>query len=221
MPIIILAILIISSFTAGRFYTAYFKSNIAVETTGKLKPTRSSFPTPNSGLTNTPAHKLSPIPTKSPNKTPSSKNSSSEWLLIKKNEALTLANIPNDERMSTPDELFEAMNNYRITHNLQPLTKDSTLCNVAQKRAEELQKLGNLDNHEGFYNYLEDFVKGGFETMPSEVLYYGGPLLGVHIVEYGWDRSLTGHRDEIQNLIWNRGCAGINSKAVVFIFGRK
>ncbi len=175
-----------------------------------VSPTPTPLPTPVPKLT------LVPIPNEQ-----TENGTDSEWSLEKVDEGLTLAEIPTDPRMSTPDELFEAMNSYRSAHGLSTLTKDDTLCFIAQSRAEELHQLGKLDNHEGLSKYLDYFIQAGFTNQAGEVLFYGGPLYGVHIIEYGWDRSLTGHREVIQDPNYNHGCGGISGEAVVFIFGQR
>ncbi|MBI2025816.1 MAG: hypothetical protein HYT06_00365, partial [Candidatus Levybacteria bacterium] len=127
--------------------------------------------------------------------------------------------IPPDPRMSTADELFTAMNDYRKSHNVQTLTKSDLLCGIAQNRASEQLANGDLDNHEGFDKYAQN--QNEFNRM-GEVLFGGQqPQYGVHIIEYGWDRSLTGHKEAIQNPVWNHGCGGIAGYFAVFIFGSK
>lgn len=142
-----------------------------------------------------------------------------DWSVEKVNDTLTRVSIPPDPRMSTAGELFEAMNNYRANHNLGKLSKNDFLCSVAQNRANEQLANGGLDGHAGFSKYFDgdhEFRRAG------EVLFGGSqPQYGVHIVEFGWDRSLTGHKEAIQNPSWNHGCAGIAGYYAVFIFGSK
>ena len=148
-----------------------------------------------------------------PTKTPFS------WTVEKVDEHLTKIALPPDPRMSSADELFEAMNNYRTSHNVQILQKSDLLCSIAEKRANEQKSNGKLDGHAGFEKYAKDQQE--FSTM-GEVLFGGAqPQYGVHIVEYGWDRSLTGHREAIQNPSWQYGCGGIAGYYAVFIFGAK
>lgn len=142
-----------------------------------------------------------------------------DWSVEKVNDTLTKVSIPPDPRMSTADELFEAMSNYRSNHNLNKLSKNDSLCIIAQKRAEEQVANGGLDSHAGFSKYFNDQTE--FRRV-GEVLFGGSqPQYGVHIVEFGWDRSLTGHKEAIQNPVWNHGCAGVAGYYAVFIFGSK
>lgn len=102
--------------------------------------------------------------------------------------------------MTTPEELFEAMNNYRKAHGLSILQKNGTLCYIAQARAGELQQLGKLDSHAGMDKYTHS--QNEFNHL-SEVISAGVyPESGVHIVEWGFDRSLTGHKEAISNPVW-------------------
>ncbi|MEK9176286.1 MAG: hypothetical protein AAB520_02465 [Patescibacteria group bacterium] len=148
-----------------------------------------------------------PIPTQAP----------FNWSVVKVDDHITKISLPSDSSMSTPDELFNAMNSYRGAHGVSILLKSDTLCSIAQKRADEQLVNGDLDNHAGFSKYAEG--QNEFSRM-GEVLFGGAqPQYGVHIVEYGWDRSLTGHKEAIQDPSWQYGCAGIAGYYAVFIFG--
>jgi uncharacterized protein YkwD len=143
-----------------------------------------------------------------------------EWgKTIKLDEHTSLSKFASDDRMSTVDELNQAMNQYRRTHNLPTLTFDSLLCNMAQTRADQLQAFGKLDTHAGF----GDLAHGqqSFNTL-DEVLFGGvNKVSGTHIVEWGWDTSLTGHHEAISDPRWKEGCGGINGLFAVFIFGER
>lgn len=141
------------------------------------------------------------------------------WTVEKVDEHLTKVALPPDPRMSSADELFEAMNNYRRAHSVQTLQKSDLLCTIAQNRANEQVANGELDSHAGFEKYAKE--QNEFSTM-GEVLFGGAqPQYGVHIVEYGWNRSLTGHREAIQDPSWQYGCGGVAEYYAVFIFGSK
>ncbi len=141
------------------------------------------------------------------------------WTVEKVDDQITKISLPPDPTMSTVDELFTAMNNYRKAHNVSTLTKNDLLCSIAQNRANEQLANGDLDNHAGFNKYVQD--QDEFSLM-GEVLFGGAqPQYGVHIVEYGWDRSLTGHKQAIQDPEWNHGCGGIAGYFAVFIFASK
>lgn len=142
-----------------------------------------------------------------------------EWTVEKGEGGITKIALPADPSMSTADELFSAMNDYRKSHAVQQVNKNDLLCSIAQNRANEQLANGKLDGHLGFGKYAKDQTE--FSQM-GEVLFGGvQPQYGVHIVEYGWDRSLTGHKEAIQDPSWNYGCGGIAGYYAVFIFGTK
>lgn len=152
----------------------------------------------------------------SPNKQPSDSNSTM-WSVIKKDSETSLEVLPADSCMSTVDELNEAMNQYRIGHQLPTLYPDPTLCSIAKTRADQQLALGHLDGHAGFPALANQQQK--YSTM-AEVLFGGvEPIYGVHIVEWGWDRSLTGHKETISDPKWHSGCGGIAGYFAVFEFG--
>ena len=141
------------------------------------------------------------------------------WSVEKVDDHITKISLPPDPRMSTVEELNEAMNVYRKANAVQTLTKNDLLCSIAQNRANEQLANGDLDNHAGFNKYAENQEE--FSRM-GEVLFGGAqPQYGVHIVEFGWNRSLTGHKEAIQNPDWNHGCGGIAGYYAVFIFASK
>lgn len=142
-----------------------------------------------------------------------------DWSVKKVDDYITKINLPPDPRMSTVEELYLAMSDYRRAHNVGQVTRNDLLCDIAQKRAEEQLKNGGLDGHAGFDKYAKD--QDEFYRM-GEVLFGGvQPQYGVHIIEYGWDRSLTGHKEAIQDPSWNHGCGGVAGYYAVFIFGSK
>ncbi len=140
-----------------------------------------------------------------------------QWTVSKVNEHETALSLPPDPRMSTADELFDAINQYRKANGISEVQKSDLLCGIAQHRAEEQLANGGLDDHVGFDKYVND--QNEFSTM-GEVLFGGNqPQYGVHIVEFGWARSLTGHREAIRDPNWQFGCGGVAGYYAVFIFG--
>ncbi|MBI2420973.1 MAG: CAP domain-containing protein [Candidatus Levybacteria bacterium] len=142
-----------------------------------------------------------------------------EWTVEKVDEHLTKIKLPPDDHMSTEDELFDAMNSYRRAQGVEKVSKNDTICRIAHVRAEEQNSNGELDGHAGFDKYVQE--QNEFGVM-GEVLFGGSqPQSGVHIVEFGWDRSLTGHREAIRDPQWNYGCGGVVGYFAVFVFGKK
>lgn len=144
-------------------------------------------------------------------------NSEDLWKVEKINEITTDTQFPADSRMGTPEELFVAINNYRGAHSISQVQKHDTLCRIAQTRANQLLELGELDQHEGMnslahsqqdFNNIGEVIGGGTQKQ-----------LAVHTVEWGWGRSLTGHRESMLNPKWSHGCGGIAGLFNVFVFG--
>lgn len=158
-----------------------------------------------------PSAKTSPAP---------STDATQEWgKTVKLDEHTSVSKFAPDDHMSTVDELNQAMNQYRIAHNLPTLQFDSLLCNMAQTRADQLQANGALDNHAGFGPLAHN--QQSFNTL-DEVTFGGvNKVSGVHIVEWGWDSSLTGHKESISDPQWKEGCAGVNGLFAVYIFGAR
>jgi uncharacterized protein YkwD len=139
------------------------------------------------------------------------------WKVEKINEVTTDTQFPADSRMGTPEELFVAINNYRGAHNIPLVQKHDTLCRIAQTRANQLLELGELDQHAGMnslahsqqdFNNMGEVIGGGTQKQ-----------LAVHTVEWGWGRSLTGHRESILNPKWSHGCGGVAGLFNVFVLG--
>lgn len=153
---------------------------------------------------------------KNPNATPTP---SGGFKREKIDEHTTMTWLPPDDRMSTSDELFAAINGYRKVHGIGEVVRNDTLCTIVQKRADEQQALGTIDGHAGFPKYAQEQREFSYLT---EVLFGGNqPQSGVHIVEYGWDQSLTGHREAIQDKTMTHGCGGVAGYFAAFIFGTK
>lgn len=125
-----------------------------------------------------------------------------------------LKNTPS-ENMTTRDELNDAVNQYRITHGLNELYIDPQLCDIAYQRAQEASQ---DFSHQRFSEHVDagDYDYTGFNRIGENL--WSGSFSGVHIVEFGWDRS-PGHQANLQGE-WSRGCGGIYDVAVAFIFAR-
>lgn len=153
---------------------------------------------------------------KNPNATPAP---TSGFKREKVDENTTIIWLPADDRMSTNDELFTAINTYRRAQGIGEVSRSDTLCTIAQKRADEQKAFGQIDGHAGFAKYAQEQREFSYLT---EVLFGGDqPQSGVHIVEYGWDQSLTGHREAIQDRTMSHGCGGVAGYFAAFIFGTK
>ncbi len=128
--------------------------------------------------------------------------------------------IGEDERMATPREIFDALNEYRRVHNSQILNWDEKLSNYAQQRAQYLNSIKSVDQHKGFKNFLENedgFNKVGFTSL-GENISFGYRLNGVHTIEwmYAGDKP---HNDNQLNTKWDHVGIGVDGLATCLIFG--
>lgn len=217
MPIILAILLVIGAFIVQEVPKGIIRTApVPTISTDKLIETLlTGTPTPMT------TQLLTPIPTPLLfQKTSINPIPTTEWgKTIRIDDKTSASRFAPDDHMSTTDELFTAMNEYRRTHNLPSLSKNGTLCDIAQNRADELLRLGRLDNHEGASKYMHS--QREFNTI-DEVLFGGiQPVAGVHIVEWGWDKSLTGHHEAISDPVWHDGCAGIAGYFAVFEFGAR
>jgi uncharacterized protein YkwD len=118
--------------------------------------------------------------------------------------------------MGTPDELFEAVNNFRVANSINPVVKHDTLCRIAQARADKMLADGKA-SHDGMEEQTRS--QHDFEWV-GEILEGGSKKrFAVHTVEWGWARSLTGHREALLNRSFTHGCGGVAGTFVAFIFG--
>lgn len=127
--------------------------------------------------------------------------------------------VGEDERMATPNEILEALNNYRIRSGSQKLSWDNKLAEYAQSRVEFFVKEGKTDAHAGFKNFLDNedgYNKLGFDWL-GENISYGFKLEGVHIIEwmYAGDKP---HDDNQKNTRWDQVGIGVKGTATCLIF---
>ena len=125
-----------------------------------------------------------------------------------------------DAKMATPNEILQALNDYRVRRGSQRLTVDQNLANYAQSRAEYLYSIKSTDGHKGFENFLDNengYDKLGF-TWLGENISYGYQLEGVHVIEwmYAGDKP---HDDNQVNNRWNYVGIGVKGTATALIFG--
>lgn len=164
-----------------------------------------------------------PTPTKTP--TPVSSNSPTQTQPEPPTENYLLESHPSGEEgfyvlknaqpeeMATPAEIDAAVNQYRRGHNLNQLSIDDQICIIAQDRAREAAE---EFSHDKFGEHVSngDYSFANFSRLGENL--WQGSMSGVHIVEFGWDRS-PGHRANLQGN-WSRGCAGVFETTVAYIF---
>lgn len=127
--------------------------------------------------------------------------------------------IQQDSQMTTVPELFEALNTYRKTKNVGPLSFDARLAEYAQTRADYFESMQKTDEHAGFKEYLsndENFKKLGFGSM-GENSSWGYKMTGVHLIEWIY-ASDTGHDNNQLDPGWTSVGIGISGTASELIF---
>ncbi len=127
--------------------------------------------------------------------------------------------VQNDDRMSTADELFTALNDYRRSKGVSVLTWDQKLADYANSRAKYFTSIKKTDGHAGFNDFLtnqDGFNKLGF-TQLGENTSYGYRMLGVHLIEwiYAGDEP---HDQNQRNSIWSHVGIGIDGLSTCLIF---
>lgn len=128
--------------------------------------------------------------------------------------------IGMDDTMATPQEIHEALNNYRRLHGRNTLSWDDKLAEYALSRARYFTQIGDLDEHAGFSEYLKDennFKVLGFWAL-GENSSYGYRLSGTHLIEwvYAGDKP---HDDNQLNPDWTHVGIGVDGYQTNLIFG--
>ncbi|RJQ24421.1 CAP domain-containing protein [Candidatus Parcubacteria bacterium] len=146
-----------------------------------------------------------------------------EWGIAKQiGEYTWTMNVGEDERMATPQEIFQALNDYRQRHTGHSLNWDDKLAQYAQDRANYFIYIGKTDAHAGFKDYLEiqdGFIKLGFAGL-GENSSFGYKLLGVHLIEWVFAGDKP-HNDNQLNPEWTEVGIGVNNTAVDIIFAKE
>lgn len=148
-------------------------------------------------------------------------NEQGEWGVAKQIDKNTWTmKIGEDPQMTTPKELFDALNNYRQRHGAGTLSWDNNLAEFAQNRAQTFKALGKLDGHAGFMDYVKDennMKKLGFWGV-GENSSSGYRMYGVHLIEwiYAADKP---HNDNQLDPSWTHVGIGVSETATDLIFG--
>lgn len=144
-----------------------------------------------------------------------------QWGVAKKiGEHTYTIKVGEDARMATAQEIVDALNAYRRTQGKGELTVDNKLTEYAQSRADFFKSQKTTDAHAGFSAFLDNedgFTKLGF-TKLGENSYYGGPLFGVHLIEWVFGASPEHNANQLESS-WSYVGIGVNNTAVNLIFG--
>lgn len=144
-----------------------------------------------------------------------------DWGVAKKvGEHTYTIKVGEDARMTTAQEAVDALNSYRKAHSVGALSVDPKLTEYAQSRADFFKSSGSTDAHAGFSSYLDNedgFEKLGFARL-GENSYYGGPLFGVHVIEWVFGASPEHNANQLDGG-WSHVGVGVNGVSVNIIFG--
>lgn len=128
--------------------------------------------------------------------------------------------VGKDERMATPQEIYDALNLYRERNGVRRLNWSGELASYAQERAEFFNKIGNLDEHKGFIEYTNniDNLRRLAHWRVGENSSIGYRVFGVHLIEwvYAGDKP---HDDNQKDPIWVDVGVGVSGTATNLIFG--
>lgn len=155
-----------------------------------------------------------------PKATPTPKNEET-WGVAKQIDSVTWTmKVGQDERMATPQEIFEALNAYRVSHGKGRLVWDQKLANFANERAVVFNQIKNTDKHAGFKACVENaecISKLGHNSL-GENSSYGYKLLGVHLIEWIFAGDEPHNSNQLSS-DWIYAGVGVNGLGVNIIFG--
>ena len=116
-------------------------------------------------------------------------------------------------------DLLSAINKFRNANGVSSLGSSTNLCQVAEKRLEELIANGSLDNHAGFDKYFKGQTE--FKGMGENLHWANYSETAAEVVENGWEKS-PGHLANMLDSKWQYGCGRqAGTYFATFIFGSK
>ncbi|MFH1827414.1 MAG: CAP domain-containing protein [bacterium] len=127
--------------------------------------------------------------------------------------------VGQDPVIATPQEAFDALNDYRYKNGREKLQWSDTLASYAKSRSDYFVSRGDTDAHAGFEDFLNNqdgFQKLGFNSV-GENSSYGYRLNGVHLIEWMY-ASDEGHNENQLNSSWTHIGIGISGDTTEFIF---
>ncbi len=146
-----------------------------------------------------------------------------EWGVAKQVDEIGWSmKVGMDNRIGTPQEIYEALNAYRQKHGVGQLSWDNNLSAFAQSRADYFNNIGTTDKHEGFNKFSnnpDNFTNIGFRSL-GENSSYGYKLLGVHIIEWVFAGDEPHNTNQL-NPKWQYVGIGVNGLGIDIIFGAK
>lgn len=131
------------------------------ETIASTRKVEVIFPSPSIAITLTPTPTKIPTPVDPFANDPDLKDA--QWgQAVKVSETGYRMKVAFDDRMTTPQEAFQALNSYRSTKKRSLLLWDDRLAKYALERATYICQNGS-DGHAGFSNYVQD--QEGYKTL--------------------------------------------------------
>lgn len=130
--------------------------------------------------------------------------------------------IENDFTMGTAQDIFFALNSYRLKKSREKLNWNESLANFAQQRAQFLTEKGGVDDHKGFREYIrnEDYRKTlGFSRV-GENTSCGYRMTGIHMIEWIFAGD-SPHDDNQLSERWSTVGVGVSGTCVSLVFGSK
>ncbi len=197
--------------TLGENLVDYRQASLVITPAPTLKPEPTLKPSNTDILEETLSQKpINPRPT-----------DSQPWGVAQKVDDLTYTiKVGEDPVMATPQEVLNALNNYRNVNGKSSLTWDDNLASYAQSRANHFSAISGTDKHAGFDNYLNNedgFSKLGFRRV-GENSYFGGKLNGVHMIEWVFAKS-PGHNANQLDSQWTHVGIGVTNNSANLNFG--
>lgn len=162
-----------------------------------------------------------PIPTPQPLPQSHVAGNSDPWGVAKQiSEHTWTIKVGQDDRMATPQEIYDALNVYRDKHGVGRLGWNDRLASYAQSRADSFNTNEKTDEHAGFMDFLDNqdgYNKLGFNRV-GENSSYGYRVLGVHLIEWIY-ASDAGHDGNQRDPKWTSVGIGVNGTSTDLIFG--
>lgn len=132
--------------------------------------------------------------------------------------------IGSDDRMATPREIFDALNEYRHQKGKGSLQWNDTLADYALTRAQYFSNNQILDEHEGFRQFVNNedgFEVLGFNSLGENSAYLsGGALMGKNIIQQLFASDIYHDNNQLDTK-WTHVGVGIDNLAINVIFGGK
>lgn len=121
---------------------------------------------------------------------------------------------------SKQKELFDALNVYRQKNESSALNWHTQLAAFAQERADTFARLGGLDNHAGFREFLDKktYTQYGFRGA-GENSCFGFNLSPVEIIEKIFAGDSLHNNNQLEPS-WTNVGIGVNGTAIDVVFGK-